>query len=188
MGIGIWMLLVPEGIELGSRVKATVYLVSLIWSLPTVIILRGLSLPFFIKVLLNIKIMKGFTWVKQPGGHYVYNQKERVSGLQYLTNGDDKVAFNPAQNEVYNMPKYMKLGLDKYKKMLPNTFFNCNDTYWIADSEGFSMVNKGLYVTNMTSEYKGDYLIVSAPDLAKKFSLKDYRSNLDNNIRKADRY
>lgn len=189
MGIGIWMILVPEGITLGSTVRASVYLVSLIWSLPTGIIFIGLSLPFFIKVLLNIKVMKGFTWVKQPGGHYVYNEKERTTGLQYLSNGNDKIAFNPSQNEVYVMKGYKKLGLNKYKKMLPNnTEFNCNDTYWAADSDGFSIVHKGLYVSNMTSEYKEDDLIVSAPDLAKKFRLKNYKSNWDNSIRRADRY
>lgn len=40
----------------------------------------------------------------------------------------------------------------------------------------------------MTSEYKGDDLIVSAPDLAKKFRLTNYKCNLDKKIRKADRY
>ena len=57
-----------------------------------------------------------------------------------------------------------------------------------ADSDGYSILYKGEYVTNMTSEYKGDDLIVSAPDLAKKFRLKNYKTNFDNRIRKVDRY
>jgi hypothetical protein len=86
-----------------------------------------------------------------------------------LTNGDDKIAFNTSQGETYKFVNYSKIGLDKYNKVIATEDFNCNDTYWVADSEGFSMVNKGLYVTNMLSEYKGDDLIVSAPDLGKNF-------------------
>ena len=40
----------------------------------------------------------------------------------------------------------------------------------------------------MTSEYKGDDLIVTAGDLGKKFLLKNYKSNLDNRLRPANRY
>jgi len=132
--------------------------------------------------------MKGFTWVKQIGWHYVYNNKQRVLVLKSMANGTSKIVFNVAEGEVYEFVNYTKLGLNKYRKVKMTDKFNCNDTYWNADTGGYSMVHKGQFVENMSSEYKGDDLIVTAGDLGKRFRLKNYKSNLDDKVRKADRY
>ena len=188
LAIGIWMILTPDGMDHASREKATVWLIKELWSPYLAAILLIGATWALINFISAVKIMSGFTWVKQPGGHYLYKNKEKISGLKCLSNGIDLVVFNPIENEVYTFVDYRKIGLNKYKKVKPNNEFNCNDTYWIADSDGYSILYKGEYVTNMTSEYKGDDLIVSAPDLAKKFRLKNYKANFDNRIRKADRY
>lgn len=57
--------------------------------------------------------MSGFTWAKQSGGHYLYKNKEKISGLKSLSNGIDLVVFNPIENEVYTFVDYRKIGLKK---------------------------------------------------------------------------
>ncbi len=62
------------------------------------------------------------------------------------------------------------------------------DGFWSAKDDGFYLYYKGVRLENLTSEYRGDDLIVTASDLGKKFRLKDYKSNLDNRIRQASKF
>lgn len=188
LAAGIWMALTPEGMEHASREKATVWLLKELWSpyLAAVFILGSIWALY--RAVTQLKIMTGFTWVKQPGGHYIYKNKERVLGLKSIANGNDKIIFNNENGEVYNFVNYSNVGLNKFGVVKPNVDFNCNDTYWSADSKGYSMIHKGEYIENMSSEYKGNDLIVTAGELGKKFLLKNYKSNLDGGLRKAELY
>lgn len=188
LAFGVWMLLTPEGLEHAGREKGSVWIVKELWGPYFAAIIIAVASWVLIKSISAVKVMTGFTWVKQPGGHYLYKNREKISGLKSLSNGIDLVVFNPLKNEVYTFVNYRKIGHDKYKKVKLNQEFNCNDTYWEADSEGYTILFKGEYVTNMTSDYRGNDLIVSAPDLAKIFKLKDYKSNLDSRIRKTERH
>ena len=143
LGLGVWMIITPEGLEHASTEKATVYLMKELWSPYLAAVLLLLGTYIVIKTIVAVKIMTGFTWVKQTGGHYVYNNKERVTGLKAISHGVNKIVFNSAQGEVYEFLNYNKLGLNKYRKVNITDEFNCNDTYWNADSNGYSMVHKG---------------------------------------------
>jgi hypothetical protein len=186
--IGIWMILVPEGMKHSSVERSTVYLMKEIWSFEAGLLILAITIPFIIKTILTINLMKGFVWVRQESGYYMFENKQRVSGLQSLYDGKDLIVFHPKKNEVYSFPNYTKTKKDKFKKVVFENRFNCMDGFWSAAEDGFYLYYKGVRAENLTSEYKGDDLIVTAGDLGRKFRLKNYKSNLDNRIRKAVRY
>ncbi len=135
-----------------------------------------------------MKVMKGFTWVKQQTGYYMFDNQQRVSDVTSLYDGNDLIVFNCKKQEVYRLANYAKTKINRYKKVQFENEINCMDAYWSATQEGYYLYYKGVRQGNLTSEYKGDDLIVTANDIGKSFRLKNYKANLDNKIRIANRY
>ncbi|NOQ74057.1 MAG: hypothetical protein GQ574_18770 [Crocinitomix sp.] len=188
LGIGIWMLLVPNGLKHSGYEKSSVYLIKEIWSYETGIVICAISVFFLAKTILKIRLMKTFTWVKADSGYYMFRNSIRIAGLKAMYDADDLIVFNPPVNEVYKFPKYGKTKLNKYRKVQLDNRFNCMDAFWNADSSGFYLFYKGVRLEKLTCEYRGDDLIASSVDLSKKFRLINYKNSLDNKIRSASRY
>lgn len=189
LGIGIWMILVPEGLAHQSIEKTSVYLMKEIWSYETGLIIIGIAVIFLALTIIKIRTLSGFVWVKvEGGGHYLCQKLIRIPGLESLYDADDLIVFNPNQNEVYKFENYAKTKPNKYRKVKFDDRFNALGSYWSADSEGYYLFDKGVRVKDLTSEYRGDDLIVTANSQGKRFRLSNYKKNANNRIHEASKF
>jgi hypothetical protein len=186
MGIGIWMIAAPGGLEHSSVEKGSVYIMKEIWSFEAGLIMLAISVPFVILTLFRVLAMSKRAWYREDSGYFLFINKQRSSGNPSFYVGNDLMVFHQDSGNVYQLKNYQKA---KHNKLFPATIskeFDTESAYWRADKSGFYLYSRGERLQNLTSKYDGDDLYVKSPDDRKSFKLPNYRNLLDNKIRKAE--
>ena len=187
MALGVWMLLDPSSPKHASIEKGTVYILKEIWSWPAGLIIVGVCLPLLIRPIKKIQMLSGKVWIKADKGYYLFDKKERISGLNGMQNGQDLIVFLPNENTALNLKGYyISTPIMGYQKATPSSVINCQDAYWNADSTGYLVFYQGKHLADTSFEKQGNDLLVSSSELNKQFKLVNYQNLRDNVIRIAE--
>ena len=185
LGLGVWMLLDPVSPGHSSIEKSTVYLLKEIWSFPAGLILTSIALVAIYYPVKRIIALSGKVWIKWDNGYYFFDRKVRKSGLNAMYDGAYLVVFYPEGNTTLLLTSYDTAPIAQYQKVKESAY-NCNDAYWNADESGYLLFYKGKHLTDLSSEFRNDDLIVSADSHSVQFKLPNYRNLKDNKIRTAE--
>ncbi len=186
-GMGLWMILDPDGGKHSTVEKSTVYLIKEMWSFETGVIFITIAIFFIALTIRKMRMLSGKVWIKEDSGYFLFNKKERISGLSSLSDGNDLVVFNTINDEVYRFKNYYgNAKMNKYFKALIEPKFNCQDAFWRAREDGYNLYYKGKDLDNITSSRDANDLIITSEKLNKKFKLENYYNRKDNTIRMAE--
>lgn len=185
LGLGVWMLIDPTPPRHQSVERATVALFKELWSMPFGVILVSVGLIGISYFMMQLIKLKKYVWIKLENGYYLFHKQRRVSGLKSMYNGNNLIVFYPEQSTVLEFKDYLKSPFYTYQKASETNLFGNDNAYWMADNEGYVLIYKGKHLSNTSSEFRGDDLIVKCPDTFRTFHLKNYRNLKDGQIRQA---
>lgn len=186
MCIGLWMILMPQGIGHKSVEKASVYIFKLIWSLEAGVILLALSIIFIVLTILKVINLRKGAWFRNDAGYYVFINKKKSSGNESFFYGKDIMVFHSESGKVFMLKNYENAKHNKFFIAPVSKTLDAKKTYWHADNKGFYLFHKGKRVKTQDSKYNGDDLYTKAPEQRKSFKLPNYKNRLDNKIYEAE--
>ncbi|PLX07366.1 MAG: hypothetical protein C0596_10495 [Marinilabiliales bacterium] len=187
-GIGIWMIIAPVKPDHASVEKGSVYLLKEIWSFEAGVVLIVIAIAATISIILKLRLLYNTNFLRTESGYYFFEGKKRRKGLPSIRDDEDLLVFDKEHKKVVKFPNYYKTKYNKFKKVVPETKYNCEGPYWSGDSSGFTFFYKGKNYVDMEFEIRDNDLVVKLSNNEGRFYIKDYKLHKDNKVWPAEFY
>jgi|GEM_PF-3698549 len=131
----------------------------------------------------NSKSFKA-TWKTDNGKYWLYINGKHHSGTSSTYVNDDVIVYDPETKTNYMMYGYRNNADGVIKDAVP--LYSTSSAFYRSKDGSYWFYLKGSRVSNTSSAWVDNSLLVYDPESDRHFILKDYKSNNDNKVHPAD--